>query len=244
MYKRKAPSAYKSAPFKKPRSVTYGPTSSRVAYALRGRVAKGYTRRAGFYGRFGGSGGEQKFFDTSVAFSFDLTGEVPATGQLVLIPQGVTESTRVGRKCVIKSIQLKGIIQLVPGASAQASTTVALYLMQDTQTNGAAAAAGDVFTGTNFPIALHNLSNSQRFKTLKKWTWTFNPPSGATTALSNVNRYMTYYKRLNVPIEYSSTTGAITEIRTNNIFLMAGADGNSDDLVSFSGNCRVRFTDN
>jgi len=89
----------------------------------------GYDRTGGSYGRYAGRGAELKFFDTSLSFLFDTTGEVPATGQLVLIPQGVTESTRVGRKCVIKSVHLKGITQGVPGAAAtlQRLRTCTLY---------------------------------------------------------------------------------------------------------------------
>ena len=35
------------------------------------------------------SGEELKFFDTALSFTCDATGEVPATGQLALIPQGI-----------------------------------------------------------------------------------------------------------------------------------------------------------
>jgi len=207
------------------------------------KFRKGYSRSSGFYGRFGGASGEDKFFDTTNSFNFDATGEVPATGQLVLIPQGVTESSRVGRKCTITSIQIKGSLIFIPAAAATAATNIFLFLIQDTQCNGAAAANADVFTGANLGRAFHNLSNSSRFKILKKWVITMVSQAGAATALNNVIRYINYFKRCNIPIEYSSTTGAITEIRSNNIFLMAGTAGQSDDTCSFEGATRVRFSD-
>jgi len=79
----------------------------------------GVDRTGGYYGRFAGRGAELKFFDTATSFSIDTSPEVPATGQLVLIPQGVTESTRVGRKCVIRSIQGRWDLRFNPGAGAK-----------------------------------------------------------------------------------------------------------------------------
>lgn len=203
----------------------------------------GVSRIGGYYGRYAGRNAELKFFDTTNSFTFDATGEVPATGQLVLIPQGVTESARVGRKCVIKSIQMRGICVNVPAAAATSATTCYMYVVLDKQCNGAAAAATDVMTSTNFSLSFHNLSNSQRFVVLKKFRWTFQPGAGVTTAYNNSERAYDFFKKCNIPLEFSSTTGAITEIRSNNIFLLAGSDGQSDDLVTLAGNTRVRFSD-
>jgi len=212
-------------------------------------VVPGYTRLGGNYGRYGRSAKamglkpELKFFDTALSFSFDATAEVPATGQLTLIPQGDTESTRDGRVAYIKSIQLRGFANFVPGAAAAQSSTVCfLYLVLDTQCNGAAAAITDVFTSNVAGTNLLNLNNSGRFRILKKWVITFNSAAGATTAFSNVTKQIEFYKRCNIKVDWSSTTGAITEIRSNNVFLMAGSDGTtSDDTVAFVGNARLRF---
>lgn len=191
---------------------------------------------------FGRQPGEVKFFDTATSFTFDATAEVPATGQLVLIPQGVTESTRVGRKCVVKSVQGRWDISYAPGAGASALTTVSLYLIQDKQTNGAAAAAADVFLAGTLSQAMHNLSNADRFVVLKKWNIVLQPMAGATTAYNNVMKHVEFFKKCNIPLEFSSTAGAITELKSNNIFLLAGAYS-TDDLVTCAGNVRVRFTD-
>jgi len=207
------------------------------------RSGPGYSRTEGFYGRFAGRGSELKFFDTTNSFTVDSTGEVPVTGQFCLIPQGVTESSRVGRKCVIKSIQGKWNLTYTPGAGASAATIIAISLVQDTQCNGAAAAITDVYTGNEISQAHRNLANSQRFKVLKKWTIPFVAQSGVTTAYNQVQKHIEFYKKLSVPLEFSSTTGAITELKTNNIFLLASAFS-SDDLVSVAGTTRLRFSDN
>lgn len=219
---------------------------ARGAGAFRGG---GAIRKVGFYGRYTrganakriqqGLTPEKKFFDTALAFNLDLTGEVPATGQLILIPQGDTESTRDGRQAVIKSIQIRGIVSFTPAAAATAATVGFIYLILDTQCNGAAAAVTDVFTSADMWANQLQLNNSGRFRILKRWVYPMVSPAGATTAYNNVQKQLEYYKRCSIPIDWNGTAGAITEIRSNNLFLMAGS--NTDDLMGFQGSCRVRF---
>jgi len=117
-----------------------------------------------------------------------------------------------------------------------------MYIILDTQCNGAAAAAADVYVGS--PIVTHiNLANSSRFRIIKSWDHVWNPMAGVTTAYINTTKYINFYKKCNIPLQFSAATGAITEIRTNNLFLLAGASAAAiDDLVSINGNCRLRFT--
>jgi len=249
------PRSYKARRFIGPIAGGRNPTSKAIRiYSARSAqrkggypVTAGYARKSGFYGRYGqaalsaGLIPEKKFFDTALSFSFDATGEVPATGQLVLIPQDKTQSGRDGRQCTILSVQIKGRIIYAPGAGGTAATNIFLMLVQDTQANGAAAAVTDVLTGTNLATAFNNLANSGRFVTLKKWKWTMSPAAGVSTAYNNTTRHMDYYKKCMIPMEYSSDTGAITEIKSNNLFLLAGTDAINDDDTTFVGNCRVRF---
>lgn len=206
-------------------------------------VVPGATRTGGFNARFGRGGStELKFFDTGAAWTFDSTAEVPANGgQTVLIPQGDTESSRDGRIATVKSIQVKGSMTWAPAAGAAASTNCFLYVILDKQCNGAAAGVTDVFTSSSLQAAFHNLANSDRFVILKKKRWNFTSQAGVTTAYGPVVKICDFYKRLDIPITYSSTTGALTEIKSNNIFLIAGCDASGDDLVSFAGSIRVRF---
>jgi len=224
----------------------YAPIPRRKVVAKRTRAAAvvvpGYTRKSGFYGRYNrGTRAEMKFFDTANSFLFDSTGEVPATGQLALIPQGDTESTRDGRQCTIKSVQIRGYFKNVPAAGATSPAIAYLYLVLDKQANGAAAGVTDLFTSANMWDNMLNLANSDRFRILKKWVVPLNAGAGVTTAYDNTVKVLEFYKRCNIPMSFSSTTGAITEIRSNNLFLMAGA-AVVDDQIAFEGRTRVRFT--
>jgi len=186
---------------------------------------------------------EKKFFDTTLSFQIDATSETAstgATGQLCLIPQGDTESTRDGRQCTIDSITIKGLLTFDPAAAADASGVTWIYLVQDTQTNGAQAAITDIFT-TSTLINMVNLANSSRFKLLKKWVHTWNPPAGATGAYNTQSAYLDYYMKCNIPLEFSAGTGALTELKSNQVFLAYGSNTSIDDLVGFAGICRLRF---
>lgn len=216
------------------------------------RARPGYTRSSGFYGRFRSNGSgmkpELKFFDNAISFTADSTIEVPATGQLLTIAQGDTQSNRDGRKIVVKSIYYTGTAVFAPAAEATAAAELSMWLVQDTQCNGAAATVSDdnsgIFTSSAaVPAnAVRCLANSDRFKILKKWHLNFNAQAGVTTAYNNVRKHMAFYKKCNIPIEYdaSATTGALTSIRSNNLFLVAGMTA-SDDTIVVSGTCRIRF---
>lgn len=220
--------------------------ASRAVAAAASRELAMMARRPAAAGSFrrslrGGRIVERKFHDVALSFSFDTTGEVPATGQLALIPQGDTAITRDGRECIIKSIQIRAHLSLAPGAAATVSGNTQLYLVLDTQCNKAAAAVTDVFTEDTLAKAMINLDNSKRFRIIKHWVHRWNPPAGATTAYNSVNQTIEYFKPCNIKMTYNSTTGAITEITQNNLFLIAGATAAIDDLVTVSGNCRLRF---
>jgi len=211
----------------------------------------GMYRKSGFYGRFGkqakdnGNRPELKYFDTAVNFSFDTTGEIPATGQLALIPQGDTATTRDGRQATIKSIQIRGDLNFVPAANAVAAGSTHLYLVQDRQCNGALAGIDDVFRNVGTPISMRfrNLANSQRFRILKRCEYVLKNSYEVTgVAFGGLYARDSGFINLNVPFEFSGSTGSISEIKTNNLFMLISTDSTTD-LVSYELTSRLKFTD-
>jgi len=187
---------------------------------------------------------ELKSLDTTLSFNFDATGEIPATGQLCLIPQGSADAERIGRNALVKSLQIRANVGFVPGAAATASSTAHMFIVLDRQTNQAACTVLDIFSATNVGIGMRDRANDKRFKILKHWYHTFTPTAGVSGAYNNVQYAMEIYLgKLNIPMSFTGATGAIGEITTNNIFLVAGTEGASDDTISLSGIARVTFTD-
>jgi len=231
-----------SGPSKRARTDEYASPSFKKTQAY-----QRYNRTGGYYGRFTGPKAELKFFDTALSIPLDATAEcgaTAATGQIDLIPQGVTESTRVGRKATIKSIQIKGTSRYNGSGGSQSSVQCRVMLIQDTQCNGAQGTWADIYDGTVAPHALRNIENSHRFKVLKEWNWNHTPMAGVSTAWNSDVKDFSCYLRCDIPLEFSSTTGALGELRSNHIFLAYGAAGdNHDDTVTITANARVRFSD-
>jgi len=220
----------------------------RMVHAQPMQIVPGVSRVGGFYGRYSKPGGELKFFDTSYSGTIDATGEVAPGGGTAtspnLIPQGVTESTRVGRKCVIRKISLQGFFWsgTLTGAAA-APNVFKLALVLDTQANGAYPAFSDVQGAT--VNSFNNLANSQRFRVLKIWKKNLQTPgiqvAGTPTYIAGMPIPFKWNHKCNIPLEFSSTTGAITEIRSNN--LLFTQISTADDVVQYDMITRIRFSD-
>lgn len=187
---------------------------------------------------------ELKFFDTQHSFTFDTTGEVPATGQLNLIPQGVNEQERIARKITIKKIDMKLNIQ--PNTVTYIGSAIRLMLVQDKQCNGAAA----TYSGQNgvldsdITTAFRNLENTDRFIVHKDWYMPIIPTAGEVAAFNRKMHCLKFSKSVNIPIEFDSSaiTGVIGTIRSNNLFLLARTSLD-DDIHEVTGTTRLRFVD-
>ncbi len=221
---------------------------------FRAAVVPGFTRRAGYFGRFNQPGTapagiqEKKFHDVGIADPSIAAGGTIIANSIVAIAQGLTESTRVGRKVVIRGINWRYRFESFPLATTagQVPNEVRLILYLDQQANGAGAAVLDILETSNIH-SFNNLSNRDRFKILMDRVIVLNPVAGAGgfTAANEwpgVGVIDSFYKKCNIPIEYSGTTGATAEIRSNNIgVLIVASVGATADMTS---QFRIRFTDN
>ncbi len=213
----------------------------------------------GFWGRYPGAGGsahgsELKFHDIDwdEAVADMSAGLISNTSSLVLIGQGVTESTRIGRKAVVRSIGWRGNLKLefLAATTVRNAQSARMILVQDKQCNGA---APDV-SGTNGLLASANyqsfneLANKGRFKVLYDRTFTHNLTAAAGNGTANdspacvIN--FSFFKKCNIPMEYSGTASpsVITEVRTNNIFGIIITDTAISSML-LDSKFRFRFSD-
>ncbi len=210
---------------------------------------RGYLRTGGYYGgtRMLGTAKERKFHDVALADTLVSTTGTVHTG-INLIAQGVTESTRVGRAAFIKSIFMRMTFQLSESTSqASGSDWVRTIVLLDKQANGALPTVADVITAPSIPaFGFNNLANKQRFHILyDKWChvriWA---AGGNGTAIETMRsrEIKSWYKKFKKPvaIEFSSTTGAITEVRSNNFVVISISLQN---IIKWDADFRLRFTD-
>ncbi len=190
------------------------------------------------------NGGELKFHDVDLDDA-TVANTATVTDSVNKIAQGITETTRIGRKCTLRAIGWRWRLQLPnSAASAATSDTVRVIMYVDKQCNGAAAVAGDILESNDFQ-SFNNLANKSRFRTLMDRTYTLNSKSGGgdgtTEDYGKEGIDDSFYKKVNIPIEFNSTAGAITEIRSNNVGVLLISESG---LCGFASKIRVRFSDN
>ena len=188
------------------------------------------------------TGGELKFFEENFTDAVIAIGAT-VVGSLNLIAGGVLEDQRIGRKCTIRSIGIKFDVSMP--ASAGAMTTgdiVRIMLLLDRQANGALPANTDVLEAASY-LSFNQLANKSRFSTLFDRTYALNavawePIAGAT---AGVNIADSFYKKVEIPLEFNAGAGVIAEVRTNNLVWIAMS---RTELCKIAGKCRIRFSDN
>ncbi len=207
-------------------------------------VQPGFTRNAGFFGRFG-PGGELKFKDQDFNSGTIAVGAQVLEASIVDIAQGTGETERIGRKCTIRSINWR--FQITMPVQSNTATpgydTIRVIMFLDKQCNGATADDLDLLESADYQ-SFNNLANKSRFRTLMDRTYdlTVIAATGADATGEWAGNVIsdTLFKKVNIPIEYDSTTGAITEIRSNNIGILLCSSGGLSQLVS---KIRLRFSD-
>lgn len=217
----------------------------------------GVHRTEGYYGRFGipkvvNGKPEKKFYDQRQVLTAMGSGGEPAkarTTTMVNIPQGTSASQRIGRSLTVKSIHIRGHFVSAVGAPYD---MFRLIVFLDQQCNGAVAQYTDLLEvgvdNANIDCtSFLNLSNSKRFKILRDFHGGNNSGIWNSTAADFGTQFVSFNENINVdiPIEYSSTTGAIAEIKSNNIgMFFIGYRGSGTGAGSVQYYFRVRYTDN
>jgi len=172
---------------------------------------------------------------------FTSTFFTSATGNWTITPinliaQGTTAAQHIGRKAVMTSVLVRGWMGLSAGIYP-----VRIVVVYDKETNGAAAAATDIFT-INDSMSPMNLANSDRFIVVAD-SMPFAEQQGqaASGGVVNVN----IYRKMRLPIQFNDTTTAtITAINTGALLVCCGLADGTSTIAAQEIYTRVRFVDN
>lgn len=242
-YVRKRPAqAARKGPVKKKQKVATVPAAKAIL------VPAGQYRTGGAYMRSHPSNFEKKYFDTAFG-STNITLAGVFTSSWNLIPQATTKNARIGNKCTLTNINVHGFVALASQtANNVLGDKVRWIVFVDRQANGAVPAAiSDLIQtmpGATTDIhSFRNMDNVDRFVILKDKTYTLNQGSqSGALGSAQVLREIKMNKKCNIPLEFSSTTGVITEIRSNNVMsLFINTAGNN--LSAYAMTVRVKFSD-
>jgi len=220
---------------------------------------------------------ELKYFDvdgcilagsTSINFPQpDPTGGTLGT-PLNLVPVGSAADQMLGRKITIKSLLIRIMVGENPDTDAfltlnfHAGIDLRLIVVLDTQTNGTVLKWSEVFKPSwnlkYSSLDVADLANGSRFRILCNKQLRQTPPAVTQSGSSAYNvpnvRQFEYYKRMNVPIEFSAPATPslrnIAEVRSNCLFAFVvretpgGGPGTDATTVPYGQFfSRIRFTD-
>jgi len=228
-------------------------------------VAPARTRKSLNYRTGGFLGIEKKYFDTgiiptnmvvsSTIASCVMDSSVASCCNSPAVGDGPNQ--REGRQIAMDRIDVKGFIRMDGDATYNNVTTtphVEVYLVLDTQTNGAQMASEECFVNTiastpNGGLPFRNLENEKRFRILasKKIEMPSQPIAyNATTAKSYRDGHdygFTLSKNLKgmkVNFKATGAAGTVATITDNSIHFIAVLTDNSS-LVKCAWNARLRF---
>jgi len=217
--------------------------------ARKPRIQPGFTRTGGAYARaYRGNPSraltlgvpvEKKYYDSAWGPT-TVAGTATIHSTFLAIAQGTTEVTRVGGKINVCNINFRGEI-LGLNDNSGAPEVVRIIWLWDKQCNGAAPVATDILAADNINSFL-NMDNTDRFQVIKDKMYTVDVSAydvASDLAFSHSKIIKLNYK-CSVPIHYSSTTGAIAEIKSNNLIFLAIAIGTK---AAYRMRVRVKFTD-
>lgn len=189
-----------------------------------------------------------KYLDTVQAFTSSPASAGSVGSAVVLgIPQGSGVSQRLGERVTLKSIHVRGNIQLAEiGTITNSYGIIRLIIVQDTQANGAFPAIGDILQSpaANDVVSFKNLENSQRFRTI--WDRTFDIDANNGNGTNSGGRFISFQlnKKVNIPIMFSnSATGVINNIKSNNLVFASVGQSYLGTNIYVDSQVRVRFSD-
>jgi hypothetical protein len=200
-----------------------------------------------------GHGPEIKSFDTSIAEyslpvnTFSGTAPNVFTGGMTclnLIQQGATYYNRIGSKATIKSIAFAAVFDIATPQTQ--SISIRIMIVYDRQCNGAYPTTDDILSindggmGGFFNVNL-NMANRSRFMILRDGLYKLDQACQLGIC------YKTFIK-CRLDSEYSTNTGAIGDIRSGAIYLIAFSDsgtigGTVNQIDMISGLSRIRYYD-
>lgn len=199
---------------------------------------------------------EKKVNDIAVAnYNVNTTGTVTLLANPAL---GSDMNNRIGRKIQLRSVYIKGSIQVQQSQTGivSAATTVGtqlcrMIILADLQPNGAAPAITDILN-TASPASHLNLNFRDRFKIYCDKTWALGPFYFNTTATQSIGMVgspqmipIKKFKKINLESIYNATNGGtIADISTGALYMVwiGSTASGADDAIATLGT-RVRYDD-
>lgn len=174
----------------------------------------------------------------SATYGCDTTGSITL---VATIAQGASQSQRVGKKALYKSVQFRGSIYA--GASGTVSD-VAILLVYDREPTGLLPGITDILNTVNSK-SFNNDTNSDRFKIVRRWDAVLTGNSTAPATGNEIQSFDHYVDLRNLPVLFGNlATGAIGDIKMGALYLVTcGSNALGALAPTLECGARTRFID-
>ena len=148
---------------------------------------------------------------------------------------------RIGTRVTITSINLDGVLLLVPPDTGPSVTTVRVSIIYDRQPNQGYPLFSSIFAINDEPPVFTssiNIQNRSRFMIIRDQY--FNLDTSASLA-----QEVHLYAKTRLDCEYATSTGAIGDITTGAVYVMiiSGSEDTAGKTAFVNGVARVRYMD-
>lgn len=163
-------------------------------------------------------GNEIKYWDTGLQTNVG-TGITVLDNSLCLVPQGTTDTSRIGRSIKILAIHNQWSHFTTYGTTIDESSLSRFWLILDKQSNGAVPATpAEVFQTTSNIQPFMQLNNSGRFVCLRNHLSKLEVETATTGGtFSQAWNNWTWFTKVNMIIEYTGSSGVISTLKSNNL---------------------------
>lgn len=180
------------------------------------------------------TGPEKKNIDTFTSAYWTTASGAFTITPLNLIAQGTTSTSHIGRKAVMTSVLCRGWLGLSAG-----TFPVRIVLVYDKETNGATAAASDIFAISD-SLSPMNLANTDRFIVVGECQ-----PMVNTQQTNPGVCHWEIFRKMSLPIAFNDNTNAnIAAINAGSLLLCTCLGDNTSTISLQETFTRVRFIDN
>lgn len=199
-------------------------------------------RTGGFWGvRQRVRGNELNTIDVdSASYVADTTGTITLLNG---VATGDDFTDRTGRKIVMKSLYIRGLVKNVDISSGPCLCR--LLVVYDNQANGAAPVILDVLKEAT-STSQFNLNNRDRFRIIMDKQYAIgaidNTATQAYAAGPSIQVYK-LYKKINLETIFSGVTNAIASIQTGSVYVITIGDQAANAGGTFKFTTRIRFVD-
>lgn len=159
----------------------------------------------------------------------------------VAIAQGFTETSRVGRKITVEHIEILGRYHLISNSTPDPEPDrVRFIVFVDHQANGGVPTVAQMYEPQTID-GHSNVYETDRFTVLYDEITDINHEAGGATRWGGeFSSFHLNLLDLGIPIEYSGVGGSLSELRSNNISVLAFTERG---VAKVSYNARIWFDD-